>query len=106
VVAGAVALALVIALAWRARHDLAAAALYLAFLPFVLTDHYPYTYLQGVILLAAWIGALDGLARQAPLLPPHERIAALTARLERLLARGRGAAAGRPRPAGRRRRRR
>jgi len=34
--------------------------------PVVLTEHYPYTYLQGVVLLGVWVGALDGLSAPAP----------------------------------------
>jgi O-antigen ligase len=66
--AGIIAVALLIVLGWRARHDPRALALYLAFIPVVLTEHYPYTYLQGVVLLGVWIGALDGLS--APALAP------------------------------------
>jgi hypothetical protein len=64
-VAGGIAVALLLTLAWRARRDLAAAALFLAFAPPVLLDHYTYTYLQGVVLLAIWVGMLDGLAARA-----------------------------------------
>jgi hypothetical protein len=82
VVAGGIALALVLTLAWRARRDLAAVALFVAFLPPVLLDHYAYTYLQGVILLGVWVGTLDGLAaRAAPVLAPDPRIAAMVRRL-------------------------
>jgi O-antigen ligase len=81
-VAGGLAVALLGTLAWRARRDVAAAALFVAFLPPVLLDHYTYTYLQGVVLLAVWVGALDGLAaRAAPVLAPHPRVLAIFARL-------------------------
>ena len=62
--AGALAVALLVVLGWRARRDIRALALFLAFIPLVLTDHYPYTYLQGLVLLGTWVGALDGLARE------------------------------------------
>jgi hypothetical protein len=99
--AGAVALALLVALAWRSRRDLAAAALYLAFLPFVLTDHYPYTYMQGVTLFALWIGALDGLSHQTvPVLAPHPGVIALIERIRRALPGAPERAGGRRPPAG------
>jgi O-antigen ligase len=63
--AGALALALLVVLGWRARRDPRALALYLAFLPVVLTEHYPYTYLQGLVLLGTWVGMLDGLSAPA-----------------------------------------
>lgn len=62
VVAGALAVGLLITIGWRARRDLRAIAIFAAFLPAVLTDHYSYTYLQGQVLLAIWVGTLDGLA--------------------------------------------
>jgi O-antigen ligase len=65
VVAGALMVALLVALGWRARRDVRALALFGAFLPFVLTDHYPYTLLQGLVLLGVWVGALDGLSSPA-----------------------------------------
>ena len=82
VVAGGLAVALLISLAWRARRDLAAVALFLAFLPPVLLDHYTYTYLQGVVLLGVWVGMLDGLAARAvPVLAPDPRLQGFVARL-------------------------
>ncbi len=72
--AGAVSVALLLVLAWRARRDMRALAIYLAFVPVVLTDHYPYTFLQGQVLLAAWIGSLDGLAGEAALALPADRL--------------------------------
>lgn len=62
VIGGALAVALLVTLGWRARRDLRAVAIFVAFLPAVLTDHYTYTYLQGQVLLAIWVGTLDGLA--------------------------------------------
>jgi len=66
VMAGAIAVVLLLALAWRSRRDVRALALFGSFLPIVLTDHYPYTFLQGVVLLGVWVGALDGLSAPAP----------------------------------------
>src|SRR5260221_4064594 len=51
VLAGGIAVALLLTLAWRARRDLAAVALFVAFLPPVLLGHYTYTYLPSVLLL-------------------------------------------------------
>jgi len=64
--AGVIAVALLVALGWRARRDVRALALFGAFLPLVLTDHYPYTFLQGVVLLGAWVGMLDGFSSTEP----------------------------------------
>jgi hypothetical protein len=74
IVAGAIAVVLLLALAWRSRRDVRALALFGSFLPIVLTDHYPYTFLQGVVLLGVWVGALDGLsspAREPAAMPPR-----------------------------------
>lgn len=81
VVAGLIAVALLVALAWRARRDVRALALFLTFLPFVLLEHYTYTYLQGMILLAVWVGALDGLAIAPPILEPDTWVQRILARL-------------------------
>ena len=62
VLSGAVAVALLVVLAWGARRDPRALALFAGFVTVVLTDHYPYTDLQGVVLLAMWVGTLDGLS--------------------------------------------
>lgn len=84
VLAGIVSVALLVALGWRARRDMRALAIYLAFLPAVLTDHYPYTYLQGQVLLAAWIGTLDALAGEPrALVPADSAIRTLLARARR-----------------------
>ena len=61
-VAGGVATALLVVLGWRSRRDPRAMALFAVFIPVVLTDNYPYTYLQGVVLLAVWVGLLDGIS--------------------------------------------
>jgi len=61
-IAGAIAVALLLVLGWRSRRDPRALALYAAFIPVVLTDNYPYTYLQGIVLLAIWVGTLDGIS--------------------------------------------
>jgi hypothetical protein len=79
IVAGGLAAALLVVLGWQARRDLAAVALFVAFLPPVLLDHYTYTHLQGVVLLAAWVGMLDGLAARAPVLAPDPRVVAFVA---------------------------
>ena len=63
VIAGAIATALPVVVGWRARRDPRALALFGAFIPVLLTDHYPYTFLQGLVLLAVWIGTLDSLSR-------------------------------------------
>jgi len=81
VVAGAIAVALLVALGWRARRDVRALAAFLAFLPLVLLDHYTYTYLQGLVLLAVWVGTLDGLASASPVLAPDAWMLAMLYRL-------------------------
>lgn len=66
VVAGVVLVALLVVLAWRAlRSGPAAVALYLAFVPFVIVDVYPYTAAQGTVVLGLWIGGLDRAAVRA-----------------------------------------
>jgi len=58
--AGILATALLGCIAWRARARPAAIAVLVGFLPFVLLDHYPYTYAQGLVLFGIWLGSLGG----------------------------------------------
>jgi hypothetical protein len=57
--AGILATALLGCIAWRARARPAAIAVLVGFLPFVLLDHYPYTYAQGLVLFGIWLGSLS-----------------------------------------------
>ena len=60
VVAGAVLVALLALVGWRAaRSRPAAFGLYAAYLPFLLLDHFPYSFPQGLVITAIWLGALD-----------------------------------------------
>jgi hypothetical protein len=64
VVALGAALALLVGLGWGAwRGGPAAAALYLAFLPFWVLDYFPYGYPQGIVMTGLWVGGVDGLNR-------------------------------------------
>ena len=46
---------------WRAlRTDEVALAVYVALLPFLLLDHFAYSLPQGMVILAVWLGFLDG----------------------------------------------
>jgi len=55
------------ALGWRAwRREPVAFAVYLAYLPLLLLDRFPYDLPQGVVLTGLWLGTLDGLARSSP----------------------------------------
>jgi O-antigen ligase len=91
--AGAIAIALLIAPAWRARRDVRALAVYASFIGLLLTDQFPYNFLQGVIMLGLWVGALDGLARDTSEAIPIDE--ALTRFLWRRLDRVRLVAPGR-----------
>jgi len=56
---------LLVAVGWRAlRSGPVATGLYLAYLPFCLVDHFPYSFPQGVVLTGLWLGFLDLEARR------------------------------------------
>jgi len=53
------------ALGWRAlRAGPIPLALYLAYLPFAMLDHFPYSFPQGLVITAVWIAGLDHLSRR------------------------------------------
>ena len=83
VIAGAASVLLLVALAWRARSDVRALALYFAFLPVLLTDQYPYDYLQGAVMFGIWVGALDALLRDGEAIPLNARLSSIGARVRR-----------------------
>lgn len=63
---GLVALGVLVALyallGWRSlRAGPVAAGLFLAYLPFSLLDHFPYSFPQGLVITALWLGLLDAL---------------------------------------------
>jgi hypothetical protein len=62
--AGALTVALLAAVAWRARRSPIALAIFAVYLPFVLLDHFPYTHAQGLVLSGIWLGAVIALARE------------------------------------------
>ena len=64
-VAGALMFALLLVVGWRAwQSGGLAIAIFLGYLPFVLLDHFPYTYAQGIVITGLWLGSLDYLARR------------------------------------------
>lgn len=64
--AGALAVALLVALAWRARRaGLLGAAVLLGYLPFVLLDHFAYSFPQGLVMTGVWIGGIELMAVRA-----------------------------------------
>jgi hypothetical protein len=64
-VAGAIAVGLLAALAYRAvRSGILAVGIYLAYLPFFVLDHFAYTFPQGLVLTGLWLGTLDALYRE------------------------------------------
>lgn len=82
VLAGAAFLGLLALVGWRAvRSGPGPTGLYLAYLPFLLLDHFPYSFPQGLVITAIWIGALDaswpgrraGLNVPAPAAPSSSR---------------------------------
>lgn len=74
VVAGALVVALLAVLGWRAwRAGPVALAVYLAYLPYTLLDHFPYSFPQGLVMTGVWIGVIEWLAGEharAPATPP------------------------------------
>lgn len=54
--AGAVLVALLVAVGLASRRSELALFAYVTFLPFVLLDHYPLTHPQGLVLLGLWLG--------------------------------------------------
>jgi hypothetical protein len=64
VVTGLVVVGLLLALGWRAlKGGAVAIAVYLAYLPFFLLDHFAYSFPQGMVLTGLWLGALDAISR-------------------------------------------
>jgi O-antigen ligase len=58
---------LLVVVGWQAfRSGRLALALYVAYLPFALLDHLPYSFPQGLILTGLWLGVLSLLARERP----------------------------------------
>ena len=50
---------------WRAlRSGPAAIGVYLAYLPFCMLDHFAYSFPQGLVLTAIWLGVLDAMGRR------------------------------------------
>src|SRR5581483_2984186 len=81
---GAVALALAVllfaAVGWRAlRAGAVATAIYLAYIPFSMLDHFPYTFPQGLVITAVWLGVLDALSTRPRRERARERQAVLVA---------------------------
>jgi hypothetical protein len=79
-VALVLALLLFAAVGWRAlRAGAVATAIYLAYIPFSMLDHFPYSFPQGLVITAVWLGVLDALsarrgrAREKPVLLAAER---------------------------------
>ena len=71
VLAGALMVALLGATGWQARRaGWLGLAVFLNFLPWVLLDHFPYTFPQGLAMTGVWIGALDLLARRTVAVSP------------------------------------
>ncbi|MBV9411939.1 MAG: O-antigen ligase family protein [Acidimicrobiia bacterium] len=65
VLAGLLMTALLLAAGWRALvAGRAGLALYLAYLPLVLLDHFPYSFPMGLIITGLWLGAIEFLARE------------------------------------------
>ncbi len=63
--AGLLMTALLLAAAWRAfAGGRAGLAIYAAYLPFVVLDHFPYSFPMGMILTGVWLGAIELLARE------------------------------------------
>jgi O-Antigen ligase len=61
---GLVVIGLLLALGWRAvRTGALAVAIYLAYLPFFLLDHFAYSFPQGMVLTGLWLGGLDAISR-------------------------------------------
>ena len=64
--AGVITVSLLVAVGCRAlRSGGVALSLYLAYLPFILLDHFPYYYPQGLVVTALWLGVLDHLGRRS-----------------------------------------
>jgi len=99
VVAGAVFVAFLALVGWRAaRSGPGAAGLYLAYLPFLLLDHFPYSFPQGLVITAIWIGALDASwpgrrARPGPGQEPDPQAGAPSLTSTRIVTNGDGAPA-------------
>jgi O-antigen ligase len=65
--AGLLMTALLLAVGWRAfAAGRAGLALYLAYLPFAVLDHFPYSFPMGLILTGLWLGAIEFLAVNPP----------------------------------------
>lgn len=45
------------------RESLSALAIFVGYLPFVVLDHFPYSYQHGLVLTAVWLGAIELFAR-------------------------------------------
>jgi O-antigen ligase len=64
ILAGLVFVALLGVLGWHAlRAGPAALAIFVAYLPYVLLDHFPYTFPQGLVMTAVWVGVIERLHR-------------------------------------------
>jgi O-antigen ligase len=63
--AGLAMTALLVVVGWQAfRSGKWAFALYVAYLPFTLLDHFPYSFPQGLIITGFWLAGLNLLARE------------------------------------------
>jgi hypothetical protein len=52
---------------WRAlRTGPVAVAVYLAYFPFAMLDHFAYSFPQGLVLTGIWLGVLDSMSRARP----------------------------------------
>jgi O-antigen ligase len=57
--------ALFVIVGWRAlRSGPIAVAVYLSYFPLAMLDHFAYSFPQGLVLTACWLGLLDTMARQ------------------------------------------
>jgi hypothetical protein len=66
--AGLAFTALLVLLGWQAfRTGRLTLALYVVYMPFVLLDHFPYTFAQGLVTTGLWIGVLDWYGRRQDL---------------------------------------
>ena len=65
-VAGFAVVTLLLAVAgYRAvRGGAPALAIFVGYLPFVVLDHFPYSYQHGLVLTAVWLGAIDLFAER------------------------------------------
>ena len=61
--AGLVIAMLIVGLAWRSlRAGPVALALYVCLVPYLLLDHFDYSFPQGLVITGVWLAVLDGLA--------------------------------------------